>query len=203
VENSRRDGFIVHSPAARGQIALATAGGDAGATVILLGPAKCLLQAWLRESLYNVAVTIVVRDYKPEDFESLWRMDQECFPRGMSYSKQELNGYMGHRGSFTLVATDGKEKLQGFIVAHCAASGHVITIDVGPGARRAGVGSRLLRAAEDRMRAAGCRAVGLEAAVDNVTALSFYKRHGYDVIRTWPRYYSNGVDALVLKKDLN
>jgi len=171
--------------------------------VILLDPAKCLLQTWLRESLYNVAVTIVVRDYKPEDFESLWRMDQECFPRGMSYSKQELNGYMGHRGSFTLVATDGKEKLQGFIVAHCAASGHVITIDVGPGARRAGVGSRLLRAAEDRMRAAGCRAVGLEAAVDNVTALSFYKRHGYDIIRTWPRYYSNGVDALVLKKDLN
>jgi ribosomal protein S18 acetylase RimI-like enzyme len=38
--------------------------------------------------------------------------------------------------------------------------------------------------------------------VDNQNALSFYKRHGYSVIRTWPRYYSNGVDALVLKKDL-
>jgi ribosomal protein S18 acetylase RimI-like enzyme len=38
--------------------------------------------------------------------------------------------------------------------------------------------------------------------VDNISALSFYKRQGYTVIRTLPRYYSNGVDALVLEKAL-
>jgi ribosomal protein S18 acetylase RimI-like enzyme len=64
------------------------------------------------------------------------------------------------------------------------------------------VGSQLLHAAEDRLRAAGSDAVGLETAVDNLAALSFYKRHGYSVVRTWPRYYSNGVDALVMKKEL-
>ena len=101
------------------------------------------------------------------------------------------------------MAVNDKEELQGFIVAHCGASGHVITIDVGANSRRSGVGSLLLQRAEERMRAAGCVAVGLEAAVDNATALAFYKRHGYYVVRTWPRYYSNGVDALVLKKDLN
>ena len=164
---------------------------------------KGLCRTRMPEPLYNVAVAIVVRDYKAEDFESLWRMDQVCFPPGISYSKRELKSFMRHRGSFTLVATDAKEELQGFIVAHCGATGHVVTIDVGPHARRSGVGSLLLRTAEERMRTAGCRAVGLETAVDNVTALSFYKRHGYDVIRTWPRYYSNGVNALVLKKQLH
>lgn len=148
-------------------------------------------------------MAIEIRDYKPEEFESLWRMDQECFPPGISYSKQELRGFIRHRGSFALVAMNEKEELQGFIVAHCGVSGHVVTIDVGPAARRSGVGSLLLRSAEDRMRAAGCPFVGLETAVDNAGALAFYKRHGYNVIRTWPRYYSNGVDALVLKKDLN
>jgi ribosomal-protein-alanine N-acetyltransferase len=130
-------------------------------------------------------------------------MDQECFPPGISYSKQELKSYIKHRGSFTLVATDGLEgQVQGFIIGHCATTGHIITIDVSPRARRSGVGSLLLRAAEDRMRKAGCPWVGLETAVDNLTALSFYKRHEYNVIRTWPRYYPNGVDALVLRKEL-
>lgn len=151
---------------------------------------------------YNVAVAILVRDSRPEDFESLWRLDQECFPPGISYSRRELKGFMQHQGSFTLVATDEKEQLQGFTVAHCGTEGHVVTIDVGPAARRMGVGSLLLREAEQRMRSAGCCAVGLETAVDNITALAFYKRHGYSVIRTWPRYYPNGVDALVLRKDL-
>jgi ribosomal-protein-alanine N-acetyltransferase len=156
---------------------------------------------------YNVAVPFAIRDFKPEDFDTLWRMDQECFPSGIAYSRPELKSYVRHRDSFTLVAhEDAPEakdaKIAGFIVAHSAVTGHIITIDVLPAARRSGVGSMLLQAAEDRLRAAGSKAVGLETAVDNISALSFYKRHGYSVIRTWPRYYSNGVDALVLKKIL-
>lgn len=154
-------------------------------------------------ALYNGGVALVIRNYKPGDFDSLWRMDQQCFPPGISYSKQELRAFMRQKASFTLVAINEKEELQGFIVALCGVTGHVVTIDVGPGVRRSGVGSLLLREAEHRMRAARCRAVGLETAVDNVAALAFYKRHGYSVIQTWPRYYSNGVDALVLKKDLS
>ena len=146
-------------------------------------------------------MAFVIRDFQPEDFDLLWRMDQECFPPGISYSKQELQAYMRHRGAFTLLAADSDSgAVAGFIVAHGGPVGHVITIDVAKAARRSGVGSLLLQAAEQKLRDGGCRAVGLETAVDNVTALSFYKRHGYNVIRTWPRYYSNGVDALVLKK---
>lgn len=155
--------------------------------------------------LYNGGVAICIRDFRQEDFETLWRMDQECFPPGISYSKQELRAYIRQRGAFTLVAEDAEQgAIRGFIVAHSGtASGHIVTIDVSPSGRRSGVGSLLLRTTEDRLRLGGARAVGLETAVDNLAALSFYKRHGYSVIRTWPRYYSNGVDALVLRKELN
>jgi ribosomal protein S18 acetylase RimI-like enzyme len=44
--------------------------------------------------------------------------------------------------------------------------------------------------------------VRLETAVDNLPALTFYKRHGYDIVKTMPRYYSNGVDAFSLEKAL-
>lgn len=152
---------------------------------------------------YNCAVATVIRDFHPDEFETLWRMDQECFPAGIAYSKPELRTYMRQRGAFTLVAAnDETGDPQGFIVAQAGLKGHIVTIDVLAAARRGGVGSQLLRAAEDRLKQGGSRAVGLETAVDNTEALKFYKRHGYSVFRSWPRYYSNGVDALVLRKDL-
>jgi ribosomal-protein-alanine N-acetyltransferase len=154
-------------------------------------------------------VPFTVRDFRTVDFETLWRLDQECFPPGISYSRAELKLYMRRSRSFTLVAEDtasvtGKGLVAGFIVAEAdgRGHGHIITIDVSASARRFGVGSLLLRAAEDRLRATGCGSIELETAVDNSSALAFYKRHGYSVIKTFPRYYSNGVDALVLQKDL-
>jgi len=173
------------------------------------------------EARYNDAVPFPIRQSQAEDFDRLWQIDQECFPPGISYSRQELRAYMRRRGSFTLVATDdsaaqkdqrsaeiGEDprdrsaSIAGFIVAYGGATGHIITIDVIEPARRSGLGSQLLAAAEDRLRSTGSRAVGLETAVDNAAAISFYKRHGYSVVGTWPRYYTNGVDALMFKKDL-
>jgi [ribosomal protein S18]-alanine N-acetyltransferase len=154
-----------------------------------------------------------IRGFKPEDFDRLWQIDQQCFPPGVSYSRQELSAYMRRRGSFTLLAENvgsnkpiaadnGAGSIQGFIVAYGGLAGHIITIDVIAPARRLGVGSQLLAAAEDRLLAGGSRAVGLETAVDNHAAIAFYKRHGYSVVATWPRYYSNCVDALVMRKQL-
>ena len=92
----------------------------------------------------------------------------------------------------------------GFIVAEASrrGMGHIMTIDVVSAARRFGVGSKLLAAAEERLQRAGVTQVFLEAAVDNQADLAFYKRHGYFVVKTIPRYYSNGLDAFVLQKDL-
>jgi ribosomal-protein-alanine N-acetyltransferase len=170
-------------------------------------------------SRYNVGVPFTIRDFRLDDFETLWHIDQECFSPGISYSRPELKFYIRRRGSFTLVAeketekaaervpekataTPVEEKIAGFIVTQTGRTGHIITIDVIAAARRSGVGSRLLQAAEDRLRAAGSKAVSLETAVDNLAALAFYKRHGYSVTETVPRYYSNGVDALRMKKEL-
>jgi hypothetical protein len=63
---------------------------------------------WKSSRRYNIAVSFIVRDFWPEDFEMLWRMDQECFPPGIAYSRQELKIYLGHRGSLAQVATDGR-----------------------------------------------------------------------------------------------
>ena len=170
---------------------------------------------------YNGGVEFTLTNFRRADFETLWTIDQQCFPAGIAYSRRELNAYMRQSGSFTLVAESAKAKrkslladgasrmiptrvIVGFLVAAVSRRGvgHVMTIDVLPEARRAGVGSKLLGAAEDRLRAAGCRIVYLETAVDNQAALAFYKRQQYFLVKTVPRYYANGVDALVLEKNL-
>jgi ribosomal protein S18 acetylase RimI-like enzyme len=162
----------------------------------------------------------IIRDYRPEDFDTLWRIDQQCFAAGISYSRLELALYMRRVGSFTLVAesmaNNGDEsvpsesaqtapasRIVGFITAEeRRLGGHIITIDVLAHARRFGIGSALLQSAETRLRAAGCQSVLLETAVDNRAALAFYKRHRYFLAKTLPRYYTNGMDALVMKKEL-
>ena len=167
----------------------------------------------LPPSRYNGGVPYSLRDFKSEDFDTLWRIDQQCFAPGISYSRRELDLYLHRPRAFALVAEETEARqtkkdppqVVGFIVAEAGnrGAGHIITIDVLEKARRSGAGSQLLLAAEARLKAAGCQSSVLETAVDNLSALSFYKRHGYVVIRTFPRYYSNGVDALVLAKKLD
>lgn len=158
-------------------------------------------------SIYNVRVSFIVRDFLSPDFETLWRIDQQCFTPGISYSQPELAAYIRLLGSFTLVAetsNSDQARILGFTVgtSNRRRQGHIITIDVLPDARRLGVGSTLLSAAEDRLRAGQCETVKLETAVNNAPALAFYKRHAYFVIKTIPRYYPDGLDAFVLGKSL-
>jgi ribosomal-protein-alanine N-acetyltransferase len=158
---------------------------------------------------YNVAVEISLRDFREADFETLWRIDQACFVPGIAYSRRELMSYVHLSRSTTLVAevtsSPGKTPdIVGYLIAHAGAksTGHIITIDVLPSDQRLGVGSKLLSAAEVRLLAQSCTIAYLETAVDNLPALAFYKRHNYFLLKTLPRYYSNGVDAFVLQKDL-
>ncbi len=150
----------------------------------------------------------VLRPYEPADFERLWQIDQQCFTRGIAYSKRELAHYIAMRGAFTVVAETPTRKREhaivGFLVGQKLRKGmgHVVTIDVVPEARRGGLGARLMEECEERLRKAGCHAIYLETAVDNEVALRFYKRLGYAVLKTIPRYYAGNLDALLLGKRL-
>jgi len=167
-----------------------------------------------RKPGYNRDVQYTLRDGKSSDLDTLWRIDQACFPPGISYSRLELAVSMRRPGSFTIVAEQprGRTKsfgdqpgtILGFLVSQTEAkkTGHIVTIDVVGNARRAGIGSRLMVAAEERLRAAQIESVYLETMVSNVSAIEFYKRHGYQIVRTEEHYYPNGADAFVFAKEL-
>ena len=167
----------------------------------------------MRESKrYNGGVAFRVRAYEKADFERLWRIDQACFDPKLAYSRFELAVYMRRPGSFTLVAEteaqasgteNDRQQIVGFVVAeYRRQTGHIITIDVVEEARRGGIGSALLYAAEENLRRMGVNAVELETPVNNATAVRFYKGMGYYVEKTVSGYYSRQLDALVMRKEL-
>jgi ribosomal protein S18 acetylase RimI-like enzyme len=143
-----------------------------------------------------------IRQFKKADFDTLWRIDQICFDPKLACSRPELAFYMRRPGSFTLVA-EGDAGIQGFVVAETRRkTGHIITIDVVHEARRAGVGSALLQAAEEQLLQSGTASVELETPVNNDAAIRFYKQKGYFVEKTIAGYYSGELDALVMTKEL-
>ena len=148
-----------------------------------------------------------IRESGLADFDQLWRIDQQCFSSGIAYSREELAQYMKIRGAFTLAGElqDGTPaRIVGFVLATVdrRGAGRIITIDVLEEARRHGLGSQLLEAAEARLGQQGCTRVLLEVAVDNAAAIAFYKRHQYAVLKTLPRYYLDTLDALLMEKKL-
>lgn len=150
-----------------------------------------------------------IRPFRKDDFDTLWRIDQACFDPELAYSRIELAVYMRRPASFTLVAQEaehadrGAARIVGFVVAESRRKiGHIITIDVVAESRRSGVGSRLLDAAEERLHRSGVTEVALETPVNNVAAIRFYKIKGYFVEKTVPGYYSNRLDAFLMRKDL-
>lgn len=168
-----------------------------------------------------------LRDYQSKDVEKLYRLDQECFEAGISYSRAELSSFIQRRGSFCIVAELGQEwssggahatpaeksktsvkfepgTIAGFIVSefHPKGYGHIITIDVRQEFRRMELGSKLLSAAEERLHKQNAFMVVLEVAVNNRAAIMFYKRHQFNVARTIPRYYKDELDAFFMTKRL-
>jgi [ribosomal protein S18]-alanine N-acetyltransferase len=155
-----------------------------------------------------------IRPFNKADFDTLWRIDQACFDPQLAYTQPELAFYIRRPGAFTLIAESAdesgraaeqpvKREILGFIVAeNRRKNGHIITLDVVAEARRSGVGSGLLRAAEEKLAKAGTGIVALETPVNNLTAIRFYKREGYFVEKTVAGYYSGLLDALVMTKEI-
>ena len=153
-------------------------------------------------------VRFSIREYSPADFDALWHLDQLCFPEGISYTRPELNSFISRRNAVTLVAEherNSQSNIAGFVVAHAIREkyGRVVTLDVVPEVRRHGLATTLMHACEERLRAAGCREVYLETAVDNRPALRLYVKLGYEVLGVLPEYYTtHSLDAFQMGKRL-
>lgn len=147
-------------------------------------------------------MAVVLRSYEPRDFSALFRLDQACFPAGISYSKKMLRYFLTLPSADCVVAEDEK-RVAGFLLSEeNPPLAHLITLDVEEQHRRQGVGSAMLRESERNLALRGVRSVLLETAIDNEAAIAFWKRHGYRVEAVLKRYYLGRLDAYEMRKKL-
>jgi ribosomal-protein-alanine N-acetyltransferase len=145
-------------------------------------------------------MTLALRTYAPEDFETLYTIDQACYEPAIAYSRRELRNYLRFSGTECVVAeNDGR--ICGFcIAAYSAARGYIVTIDVLEEFRKHGVGSALIVEIERRLVLHGVQEIGLDTATDNAPAVAFWTKHGYRTRGLSKGYYPGGRDAYSMLK---
>jgi ribosomal protein S18 acetylase RimI-like enzyme len=147
-------------------------------------------------------MAVTLRSYEPHDFAALHRLDQSCFPAGISYSKTTLHYFLTIASADCIVAADSG-RIVGFILTEeNPPLAHIITLDVAELHRRQGAGSALLAESEKNLRLRGVRSILLETAIDNEGAVAFWKRHGYRSEAVLKRYYLGRLDAYEMRKRL-
>jgi [ribosomal protein S18]-alanine N-acetyltransferase len=156
----------------------------------------------VKSSAKKTLVKVHLHDYKPDDFDTLYEIDQACYEPGVAYSKRDLRAYLQFRGAECILAKSSGE-IAGFCIsARQRTRGYIVTIDVLKQYRKFGIGSALLREVERRFASNGVREVGLETATDNESAIAFWNRHGYRTLGVEKGYYPGGRDAFAMTKTL-
>jgi ribosomal-protein-alanine N-acetyltransferase len=101
-------------------------------------------------------------------------------------------------GTFGLIDLAG-----GLILARVAADeAEILTLAVHPDARRRGIARMLLEAAVAGAAAMGAAAMFLEVSEINHAARSLYETSGFHPAGRRRRYYPDGSDALVMRRDI-
>ena len=143
-----------------------------------------------------------LRSYDPHDFSALFKLDQSCFPAGISYSRTTLRYFLTLPSADCTIAEENG-RIIGFILSEeNPPLAHIISLDIDPKHRRSGVGTALLETQEANLSLRGVRSILLETAIDNEAAVAFWKSRGYRIEATLKRYYLGRMDAYEMRKIL-
>ena len=100
--------------------------------------------------------------------------------------------------------TPGGEEIVGYAgLAVIDGTGDVQTVAVRRDRQGTGLGAVLLDALLAEAADRACSEVLLEVRADNAAALALYEKRGFVRIAERPRYYSDGVAALILRREFS
>ena len=146
-----------------------------------------------------------IRPVTVNDLQKLADLERECFTTE-AYTETQMQGLLESPNAIAFLAKIDAD-IAGFVISlvedfEGTKLGHIVTIDVAVKHRRKGTGLTLLKAAEDALSKRKAQAVYLEVRADNTSALQLYKKQGYVKTEILENYYSSGIRALRMMKQL-
>lgn len=141
------------------------------------------------------------REWKFEDIERIEELEKECFPVAAWNRRALADSFLSGRFFGSLLEEDGTVTSYG---------GMSITLDeaeieliaTAEMYRRCGRAERILRDLLDEAEKRGVKRVFLEVRVSNAPAQMLYLKNGFCGVYARSRYYPDGEDAIVMKKEL-
>ena len=142
-----------------------------------------------------------MRLWRYEDLNEIAELESECFSQDPWNVRMLAECFLSPHFVGVLMEEDGAVTAYGGIgVAEDEAE--VQLIATGEMYRRCGRGKLILARLEEEAKSRGAKRMFLEVRVSNSAALLMYLKDGFEGIYTRPRYYRNGEDAVVMKKEL-
>ena len=135
--------------------------------------------------------------------ELIMELEESGFDPRDQWSQSSWTSELLAGDRIVLVAPAGDGTVMGAITVQVVgdtADLHRVVVDAGH--RRRAVASDLVAAAIERARERGARQLLLEVRTDNHAAIALYSALGFTEISRRGNYYGQGVDAIVMRKDL-
>ena len=150
-----------------------------------------------------------MRRFTPADLEAVISINRVCLPE--NYAAYFFIDTFNTLPDTFLVA-ESQGRVVGYIMCRLehgfsdlkrlrfAKKGHIISVAVMPDYRNAGMGCSLVEQALSALSALQADECYLEVRTTNDPAVNLYKKMGFQITRTIPRYYFDGGDAYVMTK---
>ena len=144
---------------------------------------------------------MILRAWREEDIDEIANMESRCFTD--PWTKDMLSDVLKYPlySSF-LVEGDGKICGYACLIGIPYAEATVANIAVDAPFRGKGYAKILMDAMHARAKEIQAEECFLEVRVSNISAISLYKKYGYETYGVRAKYYPDGEDAYVMKKSL-
>lgn len=142
------------------------------------------------------------REWTAADLDAIAALEEECFPTEHWTRRMLADSFVSEHFFTSLLEEDG------VIVAYGGISivqdeAEVQLIATAEMFRGCGRGGKILDDLLDEAKRKGVKRIFLEVRVSNASAQRLYLKRGFAGVYCRTRYYPDGEDALVMKKEIN